>query len=85
MATRYEITSASQLDVSIRNALVDYIKTSCVSDLVTLKDYAEARYGVAMRYTAVLELVALAGVPLLAVEPEPAAMVKPKAIVRRIR
>ena len=85
MATRYEITSASQLDVSIRNALVDYIKTSCVSDLVTLKDYAEAWYGVAMCYTAVLELVALAGVPLLAVEPEPEATVKPKAVVRRIR
>ncbi|MGF6147907.1 Uncharacterised protein [Kingella potus] len=40
METEYKIKSASQLDVAVRDALVDYIQTNRVSDLVTLKTAA---------------------------------------------
>lgn len=90
--TPHEITTASQLDIAVRNALVDYIQTSRVTDWATLKDYAQARYYVMLHNTAIIDLVQQAGVLLVAPshppkpesEPELAAAIQPKARVRRI-
>ena len=94
MTTPYEITTASQLDPAVRDALVDYIQISRVTDWFSIKNYADARYRVMLRNTAIMDLVQRAGVLSAApsipssaaseLEPEPALAVKPKVRERRI-
>ena len=84
--TPREITTASQLDIAVRNALVDYIQTSHVTDWATLKDYAQARYCVMLHNTAIIDLVQQAGVlsvapsrsPSLNLNPSPRRQSSPK-------
>ena len=60
MAAEKKIVLSSQLDVSVRNALVQYIQEHCVSDVGALKQYAKARYDVDIHDFAVVELLGLA-------------------------